>query len=73
MPRKTTKRTSRKGAGLKDLLKKGHDYVKEKKLISKVISELGYGAKRKRRPLLVRVASWAVSSEQLRRPSVIGL
>ena len=49
MPRKTTKRTSRKGAGIKDLLKKGHDYVKDKKLISRVISELGYGAKRKRK------------------------
>ena len=47
MPRKTT-RTSRKGAGLKDLLKKGHDYVKDKKLISRVISELGYGAPKRR-------------------------
>ena len=48
MPRKTT-RTSRKGAGLKDLLKKGHDYVKDKKLISRVISELGYGAPKRKR------------------------
>ena len=49
MPRKTTKCVSRYGAGIKDLLKKGHDYVKDKKLISRVISELGYGAKRKPR------------------------
>lgn len=51
MPRRTKRAPRRQGAGLKDMLKKAHDYVKEKKLISKVVGELGYGRpKRKRAP-----------------------
>lgn len=37
------------GAGIMDALKKVHDFVKEKKLISKGISTLGYGKRRKAR------------------------
>jgi uncharacterized membrane protein len=42
------RRRKQKGQGIKDMLKKAHDFVKEKKLISKGIDMAGYG-KRKRR------------------------
>lgn len=43
------KRRAQKGKGVMDMLKKVHDFAKEKKLISKGIDALGYGKKRRAR------------------------